>query len=379
MIYLDNSATTATRPEVAKYLYDCTMDMFYNPSSVYAPAIAVKLQLDNARLTVMNSLDAPRDGQVYFTGSATEANNIILRGLIKKHKKALISIGEHPSVYETAKALLNLGYDIEFIGLTPDGVVDVEHLTQLLDANDVGFVSFMHVSNETGAINDIVALSKLIKAKHPKCIVHCDGVQAFMKIPFSLTESMVDAYTISSHKIHGPKGVGAFYVRKGINVAPSIFGGGQELGIRPGTENVPGILAFVLAITIMQDKLKANYAHAQELKTHMIKKLTQKCADFSINAQNAPTSPNVLSVSFHGLRGEILLHALEEHKIYVSTGSACSSKVAGNRILEAMGQDQKSISGNVRFSFSEFNTITEIDTVVDCLANILEKFNSIRR
>ena len=379
MIYLDNSATTCTRPEVAKFLHDTTMELFYNPSSVYAPAIQVKLQLDQARVDLITCLDAPRDGSVYFTGSATEANNIILRGLIKKHKKALISIGDHPSVFEVAKALELQGYDIEYIRLTPDGVVDEDNLLQLLDSGDVGFVSFMHVSNETGAINDIVHLSKLIKSKHPKCVVHCDGVQAFAKVPFSLSASNVDVYTVSSHKIHGPKGVGAFYIRKGINISPSIFGGGQESGVRPGTENVPGILAFVLAAKIMKQKLDANYQHASQLKSHMIAKLNQKCSNFTINAINAPTSPNVLSVSFDGVRGEVILHALEEYEIYVSTGSACSSRVAGNRILQAMGQSKNKIQGNIRFSFSEFNTLSEVDTVVDCLVNILDKFNSIRK
>ena len=379
MIYLDNSATTATRPEVAKFLHDATLDMYFNPSSVYSPAINVRRELDTARQNILSLLDAPRDGLVYFTGSATEANNIILHGLIKKHKKALISIGEHPSIYETAKAMANQGYDIQFIRLTQEGVVDTEHLTQLLDSGDVGFVSFMHVSNETGAINDILALNKLIKSKHPKCIVHCDGVQAFMKIPFSVTELGIDAYTISSHKIHGPKGVGAFFIRKGITIAPSIFGGGQESGIRPGTENVPGVLAFVLAAKIMQDKLASNYSHALQLKTHMIKRLSEKCTGFSINALNTLTSPNVLSVSFHGCRGEVLLHALEQYQIYVSTGSACSSRISGNRILQAMGQDQSLIDGNLRFSFSEYNTIAEIDVVVESLAEILEKYNKIRK
>lgn len=378
MIYLDNSATTQVRDEVAKFEYDCSREMYFNPSSVYAAGVAVRAELDTARATIMNCLDAPRDGKVYFTGSATEANNTILRGLAKKNKKILVGAGEHPSVYETAKSLKNDGYEVEFVKLQTNGLLDIEHLNSLLD-DTVGLVSFIHVSNETGAINDIAEISKLIKSKSPKCIVHCDGVQAFLKIPFSLSETLVDAYTISSHKIHGPKGVGAFYIRNGININPIMLGGGQEGGVRSGTENAPAILAFVLACKIMASKLQQNYAHALELKNLLIKNLSEKCTDFSINSLSAPTSPNILSVAFAGVKGEVLLHALESHGVLVSTGSACSSKLSGNRVLQAMGQSPSVIEGNIRFSFSEFNTADEIIMTVNYLAEELTKLRKLKR
>ena len=372
MIYFDNSATTKTYDEVAKYVSDCSTNMFYNPSSVYAPSIKVKNSLNEARSKMLKLLNASSSDNIYFTGSATEANNIILNGLTRKNKKILVSVGEHPSVFETARNLKNNGFDVQFVNLNKDGTLDIQHLLSLLD-EDVGLVSFIHVSNETGAINDIKEISKLIKQRVSTCLVHCDGVQAFCKVPVNLSSTMVDAYTISSHKVHGPKGVGAFYLRHGVNLKPSVFGGGQESGIRPGTENVPGILGFVLASEIMSKNFEQNFEHVSTLKSKMIELLNQKCSNFVINAEQANTSPYVLSVSFANVKGEVLLHALEAYQIYVSTGSACSSKLSGNRVLSAMGQSQQNINGNIRFSFCESNTLAEVEAVVDAVATELEK------
>ena len=376
MIYFDNSATTQTFKEVAKFVEDCSVNLYYNPSSVYGPAIEAKNKLNEARAKMLKFLGASQSDNLYFTGSATEANNLILNGLARKNKKILVSIGEHPSVFETAKNLKNTGFNVEFINLRKDGRIDVEHLKTLLD-EDVGLVSFMHVSNETGAINDIASISKLIKQKVPQCLVHCDGVQAFCKINVNLSNTNVDAYTISSHKVHGPKGVGAFYLRKGINLKPSVFGGGQEFSIRPGTENLPGILGFVLASEIMNSKLEENFKHASKLKNYMISLLNKKCSDFVINSNIEQSSPYILSVSFKGVKGEVLLHSLEQNEIYVSTGSACSSKLSGNRILSAMGEPQQVINGNVRFSFCEQNTTQEVEIVVELLEKILNKLRSV--
>lgn len=376
MIYFDNSATTQTYPEVAKYVSDCSINLYYNPSSVYGPSVEAKNKLNQARQKMLKFLGASSNDNLYFTGSATEANNILLNGLARKNKKILVSIGEHPSVYETAKNLKNMGFDVEFLNLTKDGLLDVEHLKSLLN-NEVGLVSFMHVSNETGAINDIESISKLIKQKAPNCLVHCDGVQAFCKIKINLSATCVDAYTISSHKVHGPKGVGAFYLKKGITLKPTVFGGGQEFGVRPGTENLPSILGFVMASEIMQKDIDNNFKHVQQLKIKMKTLLEKNCTDYSINADITESSPYILSVSFKGIKGEVLLHSLEMEQIYVSTGSACSSKLAGNRILSAMGQSLDRIVGNIRFSFCETNTEQEVETVVKVLKEKLSKLRSV--
>ena len=365
MIYFDNSATTKTRKEVAEFVAKYSVENFCNPSALYAPAIKVKLDLDNARKTMLSLLGASKDAHIVFTGSATEANNLMLTGLARKNKKILVSSGEHPSIYEPAKNLINQGYNVEFINITKDGLLDLEDLKQKLDST-VGLVSFIHVSNEVGAINKIGEISKLIKSIVPDCLVHCDGVQAFGKVKLNLRADNIDLYTVSSHKIHGPKGVACLYYKNGINLKPQILGGGQESGIRSGTENPAGILGFVLAGVMMYQDFGAKRERINGLRAYFLQELEKTDLEYTVNS-TPNTLSNICSISFKGVRGEVLLHCLEKYEIYVSTGSACSSKSVGNRVLTAMGQSSNLMQGNIRFSFSEFNTMTEIDLVVQAL------------
>ncbi len=365
MIYFDNSATTKTRKEVAEFIAEYSVNNFYNPSSIYHPAIMVKNDLNNARNRLLKLLGADKSDKIIFTGSATEANNLVLNGLARKNRRILVSSGEHPSVYEVAKNLKNSGYSVDFVALNEFGTIDLDDLKQKL-GSDVGLVSFIHVSNETGAINDIKLISQMVKSVAPDCLVHCDGVQAFGKIKLNLANIDVDAYTMSSHKIHGPKGVAGLYLKNGITIKPHILGGGQEGGLRSGTENPAGILGFVMASEIMYADFEEKREHINNLWTHFVDSLEKTNIEYKINSP-ADCLKNVLSISFKGVRGEVLLHSLEKHEIYVSTGSACSSKSVGNRVLQAMHQNNDTMLGNIRFSFSEFNTFTEIDAVVDAL------------
>ncbi|MBQ7977316.1 MAG: cysteine desulfurase [Clostridia bacterium] len=365
MIYLDNSATTQTRVEVAKLVAEYSINNYFNPSSVYVPAINVKLDIDNARKRIMALLGVT-SGKVIFTGSATEANNLVLNGLARKNKKIVISNGEHPSVFEVAKNLQNLGYMVEFVALNPDGTINLDDLASKVDEN-TGLVSVIHISNETGAVNDIAKISYIVKSRAPDCLVHCDGVQAFGKLKINLLNADVDLYTISSHKIHGPKGVAGLYFRDSVNLKPHILGGGQEGGLRSGTENPAGILGFTLACELMYEHFEEKRAHIRELKQYFIASLQKTSLQYIINGNPENCLENVLSVSFLGVRGEVLLHCLEKYEIYVSTGSACSSKHVGNRVLSSMGLAPKQMEGNIRFSFSEFNTKNEIDIVVKAL------------
>lgn len=365
MIYFDNSATTKTREEVADFVARYSVDNFFNPSSIYGPAIRVKRDLNDARARLLGLLGAKSDDRIIFTGSATEANNLLLNGLARKNKKILISKGEHPSVFEVVKNLGNAGYKVDFVDLNADGTLDTQDLERKLSP-EVGLVSFIHVSNETGAINDIANVTKIIKRAVPDCLVHCDGVQAFGKIKINITNLGIDVYTMSSHKIHGPKGVAALYTRNGIVLKPHILGGGQENGLRSGTENVPGILGFVLAAEMMYQDFEAKRAHIDALWDYFVAELAKTNLDYHINS--TPTGlKNVLSVSFMGVRGEVLLHCLEKYDIYVSTGSACSSKAVGNRVLAEMKQSAKLMQGNVRFSFCDSNTFAEIDDTIRAL------------
>ena len=365
MIYFDNSATTQTRKEIAEFVAKYSVEKFFNPSSVYSPAIEVKNDIDNARKTILNLLGA-NDGKIIFTASATEANNLILNGLARKNKKILVSNGEHPSVYETAKNLQNLGYDVEFVNILPDGKLDLEDLRQKVDS-DTGLVSIIHVSNETGAINDLHTISKIVKEKNADCLLHCDGVQAFGKLKVNVLNDQIDAYTISSHKIHGPKGVACVYLRNGITLKPHILGGGQENGLRSGTENPAGIMGFKMACEMMYQDFEQKRNHIKQLKQHFVERLAESNLKFIINGNINESLDNILSVSFLGVRGEVLLHCLEKYQIYVSTGSACSSKKVGNRVLSAMGLKNNQMEGNIRFSFSEFNNIEEVDAIVKAL------------
>ena len=364
MIYLDNSATTKTRDEVADLVCDYSKKNFFNPSSVYSPAIAVKRDILDCKKRLLKLLNASQQDNIVFTASATEANNLALLGASRKNKKILISSGEHPSVFETAKNLQNLGYMVDFITLDASGAVSISDLESKLD-DSVGLVSIIHVSNETGAINDLKKIGKIIKTKSPSCLFHSDGVQAFGKIEEKLLDWGVDLYTMSSHKIHGPKGVAGLYVKSTVNLKPIIFGGGQEGGLRSGTENPAGIMGFTLASELMYENFLAKRKHIAELKAQFLDLLSKTKLDYIVNGNN--TLDNIVSVSFLGIKGEVLLHSLEKYEIYVSTGSACSSKTVGNRVLSNLGLSKKQMEGNIRISFSEFNTLDEVNKLVDAL------------
>ncbi len=366
MIYLDNSATTQTRKEVAEYVAKYSVENFFNPSSVYQPAVKVKLDLDNARKSILRILNAESNGKVVFTGSATEANNLVLNGLVKKNKKILISAGEHPSIYETAKNLENQGYEIGYISLNADSTVNLTDLENQMNEN-VCLVSIMHASNETGAINDLGAISRIVKGKNPNCLLHSDGVQAYGKLRVNVSRDKIDLYTMSSHKIHGPKGVACLYFSNKVRLKPQILGGGQENGLRSGTENTAGIMGFIVASDIMYNSLQKRNEYLRRLKQHFINELANTDLEYQINAKDAITLDNILSISFFGVRGEVLLHSLEKYGIYVSTGSACSSKHIGNRVLTNMGLTPEQMQGNVRFSFSEFVTMQDIDYTIKAL------------
>ncbi len=365
MIYFDNSATTRIRPEVADFIREYSVNNYFNPSSVYAPAVKVKTDILEGKQRIIKLLQANASDNVIFTGSATEANNLALFGASRKNKKIIISKGEHPSIFETAKNLINLGFEVDFVELNKDGTASLDDLRAKMTP-DVGLVSIIHVSNETGAINDLKEIGKVVKSVSPSCIFHSDGVQAWGKVKENLLDWQVDMYTMSAHKIHGPKGVAALYVKSGIKLKPVIFGGGQENGLRSGTENPAGILGFVMASELMYKDFNQKRAHIDNLKEKLLANLTKSGLNYVINSSENALS-NVVSISFPNIRGEVLLHCLEKHDIYVSTGSACSSKTIGNRVLNELGLSKENMLGNIRVSFCEFNTENEIISFVEAI------------
>ena len=372
MIYLDNASTTPMSSKALKTYEKYAVSEFFNPSAIYDKAVIVNQKINDTKQKIKNTLGAI-DGDVVFTSSATEANNLAIFGCLKSNfRKVVLSSAEHASVYNVGKVLEAKGVKVEYCPLSQSGEVDYEQLENILDEN-TDLISIIHVSNETGAINDLKRINELRNKKCKHAIFHADGVQAFAKINVNLSYLGVDMYTISSHKINGPKGVAALYFKKGIHLKPQIFGGGQQDNLRSGTENVPAIMAFGTAIDEIGD-IKQNFDYVKHLRESFISNL----GDIAISVNQCQNySPYILSVCFRGVNGETLVHMMEQHEIYMSTGSACSSHSKGNRVLSAMSIPDNIVKGCVRISFSKFNTIEEVEqaskTLKQCYLQLIDK------
>ena len=346
MIYLDNAATTKMFEESAGVYKEYACTNFFNPSAGYGKAVEISKKLDEVRELLKNRLHVVK-GDIIFTGGATESNNLAIRGSIRSGKwEYVFSEGEHPSVYNTAKALEQEGYIVHFVPLSKNGQVDYEQLEKVLNEK-TRLISIMHVSNETGAINDLKKISFLRDKLCPKALLHVDGVQAFCKIPFSLNDLGIDLYTISAHKFHGPKGVGVLYVKNKQGLKNIIFGGGQEGGYRSGTENVAGIMAMAKSCEMINT----------EKNLEKVKRLNSifKHAISGVDGIEyiESGSPYIISLSFAGVNGETLMRDVQD-EVIVGMGSACSAKKAGNRVLQSMGYSAEKIKSSIRVSFNAY-------------------------
>lgn len=360
-MFFDNASTTKIDDEIILDFKKLNDDYFYNPGGMYVKGRDCRDLIDEYRKKILNSLNA--EGQLLFLGSATEANNLAIFGSVKKNfKKILISIGEHPSVYNSALELIQRGYNVEFIKLNKFGIVDFEDFKAKMD-KDVGFISIMNVSNETGAINPIQKLVDYAKNVNPNVIFHSDGVQAVGKIDVDIDALGVDLYTLSAHKIHGCKGVGALFVSSKVKLKPIIFGGGQEYGLRSGTENLLGIYSLYKAVENSVDNLDTNYNNVSQLKECFLNGLKESNLNYSVHSDN-DCSPYIISISFEGTRAETILNKLSDKGVFIGNGSACSSKKSGNRILESMGVSRGEIESNLRISFSKNNSLDEVKRLV---------------
>ncbi len=358
MIYFDNASTTKISERALAVYNEVSNECFFNASSLHKGGVAAKLKLENAREMIMDCINAPIGGKVLFCSGATEANNMTLFGLTKKNQRVLVSVGEHPSIYNTATMLAQRGVEVDFVGLSEDGTVDLEDYKKKVASGNYDLVSVMFANNETGAINDIRLLCEIAKQANPSCVFHSDCVQAFGKVKVDVESLGVDSISLSAHKINGPKGVGALYIKKGVKFAPVVYGGGQEGNLRSGTENLPAICAFAEAAKERIEMLYDDYAAVLQLKQEIIKVFDDNNFEYKING-SANNSPYILSVSLAGVKGEVLVHKLEIDDIYIGTGSACSSKTSDNRILTAMKKSKNEILGNIRLSFSASNTIDQ--------------------
>ena len=374
MIYLDNAGTTQIFESVNQLVFEINDKWFFNASALYDKADETKQMFLDAKNQLAKNLGTTGE-HIVCTSGATESNNLAIFGFLtgKKEAEYIFSSGEHPSVYRVAEQLKMQGKVVKFLPLQKDGTILADDLKNALTEN-THFVSIMQVSNETGAINDIEKLCKVVKEYNQKIIFHCDGTQAFGKIPVNVEKLGVDAYTISAHKFHGPKGVGALYVKDVAKLKPTVFGGGQQNEKRSGTENLSGVCGMALASTIAVENLNENYAKIKALRDYVKQEILTNCTDVIFNESN-DNSPYILNVSFKGIRGEILLHMLDKCGVIVGIGSACSSKKQNNRVLENMGVQKDYILGTIRISFS---SLTTPEDVFEATKLIVEQVNVLK-
>ncbi len=386
-VYLDNSATTKPYSAVTDKMVEYMKEDFGNPSSLHRLGISAEKAVKSARKSVAEALTV-REDELIFTSGGTEADNTALIGAAsarqRRGKKIITTAIEHPAVLEAAGRLESKGFIVEYIEVDEKGLVDLRALQEAL-TEDTLLLSIMGVNNEVGTIEPIQEIVQ-IKNEYNKThgtdvLLHVDAVQALGKLP--LQSNGIDMIAVSGHKIHGPKGIGALYVRKGLTIEPYMIGGGQERHMRSGTENVPAIVGFGQAAKAAKEDFDLRIKNMSSAREYLLEGIKTEIKDIKINGAEKDSldwdsgmcCPSVLNISFLGTRGEVLLHTLEQDGIYVSTGSACSSNKKGrSHVLKAMRLKDKEIEGAIRFSFSEFNTIEEMQYVLEHLKAAVAKF-----
>lgn len=364
MIYLDNAATTRPDGGCLELAGQYLTQKFYNPSALYAEGYALHKEIAKARSNILNCIANDRDFSLIFTSCGTEADNQAIFGGSRRGNVVTTS-GEHSAVISAVNELKERGTEVRFAKLNADGSVNVQHLFSLVDGN-TSLVSVIHVNNETGAVNDVNAIAEAVKRINVRTLFHSDGVQAFGKIPFRISAN-IDFYSVSAHKIGGLKGTGALIRRKNNkSLKPLIYGGGQEEGLRSGTENVFGIKMLEFAAQKRYKAIDENYEHVGRLNLLMRNKLDKTLFQV-ISGDNA--SPYILCVAALGVRGEIILHEVNDKGLLIGTGSACSSNVQKrySRVILSCGIDENTADGVLRLSFSPENTTEEIETAAEIL------------
>ncbi|WP_148687141.1 cysteine desulfurase family protein [Candidatus Nitrosocosmicus hydrocola] len=383
-IYLDNAASTPIDSAVGEAMMPFLLDHFGNPSSLHEMGRKTTLALSKSRHHVSELIGA-NSSEIYFTSGGTESNNLALIGYAKIIKKLrpdcnriLVSEMEHESILETVRYLeKDLKFTVDFIQTTSDGFVDLKSYKELLSPKTC-LVSVMLVNNEIGTIQPIQTMIEILKKKDYKTLFHSDGVQALGKIPIDVRRMKLDMLSISSHKINGPKGIGALYIRKGICIEPIVYGGGQEMSLRSGTENVYSIVGFGKACEIWKNKIHESNPVIQNLQNYMINRVTTEIPESSINGSLQNRISNNVNFSFKGINGEDLLVKLDEFGIEASTGSACSSnkKKKASHVLKSLGLSYDEISGSIRFSIGSQNTLNELEVAVNVLKDVIHEFRN---
>lgn len=372
--YFDNSATTKCYPEVAEIVVKTMTEDFGNPSAMHLKGVEAEKYVREAAQTLAKILKV-NEKEIIFTSGGTESNNLALFGGADANKRSgnhiITTSVEHAAVGQPAERLEQMGYEVTIVPVDHRGVVQLEALEKALRPDTI-LVSTMYVNNEVGAVMPVEEIAKLVHEKSPKALYHVDAIQAFGKYRIYPKKAGIDMLSVSSHKIHGPKGVGFLYINEKARIQPQILGGGQQAGMRSGTDNVPGIAGLGVAAKMVYTDFDKKIEHMYQLKERLAEGFL-KLPDVRLNGMEIREgAPQILSASFLGVRSEVLLHTLEEKGIYVSAGSACSShkrKAAGT--LSAMGMEAAQRESTLRFSFSEENTFEEVDYALEVIGQVL--------
>lgn len=373
-VYLDNSATTKSFEEVAQLVTRIMCGDYGNPSSLHNKGMEAEQYVRQAKEIIAKNLKV-NEKEIFFTSGGTEADNIALIGSAMANYRAgrhLITTRiEHPAVLQTMRYLEEQGFKVTYLPVDKNGLIRLEELQNAVTRETI-LVSIMHTNNEIGALQPIAEAGSLIKKMNPNTIFHVDAVQGFGKFRIHPKRMNVDLLSVSGHKIHGPKGVGFLYINEKIKIKPIVYGGGQQQGMRSGTENVPGIAGIAKAVEKIYSNLDEDVEKLYEMKEYFINGV-EKIDGIKINGlRGRESAPHIVSVSVRGVRSEVMLHALEEKGIYISAGSACAArKPQTSETLKAIGVEKELLHSTIRFSFSIFTTMEEIDYTLKTMYDVI--------
>lgn len=372
--YFDNSATTRVLDSVKDIVVKTMTEDYGNPAAKHRKGMEAEQYIREARKIIADSMKV-QEKEILFTSGGSESNNMALIGTAWANQRAgkhIISTAiEHPSVYNPLGVLEELGFEVTILPVDHNGHISLKELEEAIRPDTI-LVSTMYVNNEVGAVEPVEEISRVIKAKNPSALYHVDAIQAYGKYVIRPKKQGIDLLSVSSHKIHGPKGVGFLYIRSGMKIKPLIYGGGQQAGMRSGTENVPGVAGFGAAVKEMYTDHAEKIQKLIGLKDYMTDRLGEIEGTVINSKKGEASAPQIVSVSFEGVRSEVLLHALEDKGIYVSSGSACSSNHPGiSGTLKGIGVAQKLLDSTIRISFGIFNTKEEIDYTIDVLKELV--------
>ncbi|NOR85810.1 aminotransferase class V-fold PLP-dependent enzyme [archaeon] len=378
-VYLDNSASTRVLDEVVSAMIPYFTEIYGNPSSLHSFGIKAKKALDDSRKIVANSINANPE-EIIFTSGGTESDNIAVFGVAaaRKDGRIITTKIEHPAIKNTVQKLKTQGFEVLFIDVDYEGFINIKQLEESINADTI-LVSIIHANNEIGTIQDIETIGNIIKTKNPNTYFHVDAVQSYMKLPIDVVSAKIDLLSIASHKIHGPKGVGALYIRNGVKLKSLQLGGSHEKNLRAGTENVPGIVGFAKAVELNLVDLEEYTKNLVFLRDRLIDGIEKRIPHVILNGpRGVSRNSNNVNISFKHIEGESILLYLDMQGIAVSTGSACSStSLKPSHVLEAIGLPVEICHGSIRFTLSRYTTKEEIDYVLEVFPKIIAKLRAL--